>query len=176
MIATDTSDMHTCKIIVPFIDRQENETLIEAPGIRDSVHQAVVNQIPELRIILLFLLQYGKDGSTAFTHCIFSKFGVDIRVINAFLMSRMFDVDDDFINLVFVIMIKGKIITNRKSTTDINGIERRANLLEFCKDLQCLLEFSPIIKRIPDTGIYKQMQHRHLDSFLPCNFFFLVFY
>src|SRR5690625_7761525 len=109
MVAADSTNIDISIRSVPLVDRQQNKTFENAPGIGNRIHQAIVDHIPPLRIILFFLLQYSKYRGSAFSYSIFSKFSVQIRLGNISTVACNFDQQSDLIDHIFVII-------DRKST------------------------------------------------------------
>ena len=94
MVAADPPDIHPPVFIVPFVHREQDEFFMDRPGIRDGIHQAVVDDIPGFGIILLLLLQDLKDDGSGFSHGIPAKFGKNIRFPDLFLDTGLLDVLD----------------------------------------------------------------------------------
>src|SRR5690606_28167635 len=105
----------------------------------------IVNEVPELRVVLLLLGDNSKYRGTTFADGKFAKLGKNIRFFNAFLRAHGFDVADDFIHHVAVVILKGKVVPYRETSTDIECGKCRAYFLELCENLQCFLELPPIV-------------------------------
>src|SRR5690625_2663174 len=91
MVAADSTNIDISIRSVQLVDRQQNKTFENAPGIGNRIHQAIVDHIPPLRIILFFLLQYSKYRGSAFSYSIFSKFSELIQLGNISYITYIFD-------------------------------------------------------------------------------------
>ena len=54
--------------MIPFVDREQDEFFMDGPGIRNGVHQAVVDDIPGLSVVLLLLFKHLKDYGSGFSN------------------------------------------------------------------------------------------------------------
>ena len=92
---------------------------MDRPGVRYGIHQTVVDQVPNLGIILNFFFQYLKNDCPALSYRVFTKFRIDIWLRYIIRLTGQFYVLNNFIDNTFVIVLKAKIIPDWKSPTQV---------------------------------------------------------
>src|SRR5690606_15905397 len=84
-----------------------------------------IYHIPFFPVVLLFLLQHFVYRSTTFAYSKTTEFRKNIWYINLGIITGNFDLVDDFIYHIFVIIVECQRIFNRKTAADIQAVERR---------------------------------------------------
>src|SRR5664279_2752559 len=119
MIATDSSNIDAGIFIIPLVYRKKYELFINRPGIGNSIHEAVIYNIPEFGVVLLFLFQNLENYSAAFTNRIFTEFRINVGFIYPFIHAGFLDILYYFLNNVFVIIFKAQVIPDRQSAAKV---------------------------------------------------------
>src|SRR5690606_1845334 len=132
---------------------------VEAPGVGKVCYERTVDHVPKLLVVLQLLIDDLVQERAAFTHGVASEFGEDIRNGYIVLVADPFDVLNDLLDLVFVVVLEGERRLDGKSAADVDRIERVADLFQFTVLEDEAAEFTPVICRIVDTGVDKEVQH-----------------
>ena len=55
-VARESAQEHALVALVPVVDGQDDELLVDGPGVGQGGHEGAVNHVPELSVVLAFLL------------------------------------------------------------------------------------------------------------------------
>src|SRR5258706_5864088 len=103
-----------------------------------------IYHVPELFVVLKFLIYHRIQHCPAFTHSEASKFGEDVRHGHIVLLTNPLDVFHDLLDHVLVIVLKGERCFNWEAAPDINRVENVADLSHLAILENEAAEFTPI--------------------------------
>ena len=111
---------------------------------------------------MLFLAQNTVEGRARFAHCVAAKLGEDVRLFDALCLTNLLDLRDDFLGHVLVVVGVGQAVFDGESAPDVQGVKGRANLLELDVHAHRLIELVPVVGRVVNAGINKEVKHLQL--------------
>ncbi len=161
--------------MIPMVDCQERETLVDAPYIWKSGHEGAINHIPALSIVLLLVVDHREEGCTALANSERAKLGEDVGLSDAIERTDIFDLRHDLLSHILIVIVEGQRVFDGESTTDIKAVELGTDLFQFTVELQTLAKLVPIVGSIFDSGINKEMEHLQTESLIAFDALFVEF-
>ena len=165
-IASQTSEEYSLIFIVPFIYRQENKALSDTPSVGQGSDERRVNHIPQLTVVLSFLVYYAIQNTTGLTHGERTKFGEYIRLFYALFVTYIFYLSEYLFSHIVIIVLKAERVLYRETTPNVQRIQVGANLLQFAIYVYTLLQLVPIVSRVFYAGIDEKVQHFELELWI----------
>ena len=111
---------------------------------------------------MLFLAQNTVEGRARFAHRVAAKLGEDVRLFDALCLTNLLDLRDDFLGHVLVVVGVGQAVLDGESAPDVQGVKGRANLLKLDVHAHRLIELIPVVGRVVDTRVDKEVKHLQL--------------
>ena len=162
-VAGQTAQVNTLVLLVPIVDGKHNVALLDTPGIGQSSDERTVDHIPELAIVLLLLVDTRVEHCATFANGERTKLGEDVGLGHAVFVARVLDLCNDLLGQVLVVVLEVERILDRETAADVQTIQIGAHLLQFAINADTLAQLIPIVRRILDTGIDKEVQHFELE-------------
>ena len=104
-VACQTAEEHPVILIVPLVDREEDESLVQTPCVRKRGHERIVDHVPALTVILLLDIQDLENCRTGLAYSEIAELRLDVRNRNTMGFAHGLDLVHDFLDHVFVIII-----------------------------------------------------------------------
>ena len=172
-VAGEASEEDSLVRLVPLVDRQEDEFLLDAPDIGEGGHEGAVYHVPFLAVILLLDSEDGEYGGSALADGIGTELGEDVGFLDSPGVADALDLGHYLLDHVFVVVVHAEGILDRQSAADIQGIEGRADGLEVAVDVDTLAQLVPVVGVVLDAGVDEEVQHLEAE-FLVLAELFLV--
>ena len=99
------ADEHPMIFLIPFVDREEDEPLVQSPGVRETRHKRVVDHIPALAVILLLDIQHLEYCRAALADGEVAELRVDVRNLHTVGVAHGLDLVHDLLDHIFVVII-----------------------------------------------------------------------
>lgn len=158
-VAGQTAEKDALVFAVPVVDRQHDEALVDAPSVGEGGDEGGVDHIPELAVVLLFLVEDAVEGGAAFADGKGAEFGEDVWFVDAAIGADVFDLGEDFFGHVFVVVVGGEGVFDGEAAADVEGVELGADVLEVAVDVDAFGEFVPVVGGVSDAGVDEEMEH-----------------
>ena len=118
-----------------------------------------VDHVPEFFIVLKFLIDHLVEEGAAFAYGIASEFRKNVGHRHVVLVADPFDIFDDLLDHVLIVEVEGQRCLNGKASTDVDGVQRVADLAEFAILENETAQLAPVIGSVLNAGIDKEMEH-----------------
>ena len=91
--------------LIPFVDREEDEPLVQSPGVRETRHEGIVDHVPALAVILLLDIQHLEYCRAALADGEVAELRVDVRNLHTVSVAHGLDLVHDLLDHIFVVII-----------------------------------------------------------------------
>ena len=118
-VAGESSEEHPLVLVIPFVDRKQDETLLDPPCIRKRSHERIVYHIPSFPVVLLLHIQNLENSGTGFPDSEASEFSENVRLLDIPGIAHDLDLADNLFRHVFVVKIHCEGILDRETATNI---------------------------------------------------------
>ena len=129
-IAGKTSEMHTLVLPVPIVDCQQDITLVDSPCIGNGGNERAVDHVPQLPVVLLFLIDYAVNIRSALPHGERSEFRKYLWFGNIVLHTDILDLSHNLLRHVFIIVLIIKSRGERETSAYVDAVQLRADFLQ----------------------------------------------
>ena len=118
-VAGESSEEHPLVLVIPFVDRKQDETLLDSPCIRKRGHERIVYHIPSFPVVLLLHIQNLENSGSGFPDSEASEFSENVRLLDIPGIAHDLDLADNLFRHVFVVEIHCEGILDRETATNI---------------------------------------------------------
>ena len=82
-VAGEASEEDSLVGLVPLVDGQEDELLLDAPDVGEGGHEGAVDHVPFLAVVLLLDSEDGEDGGSALADGVGTELGEDVGFLDS---------------------------------------------------------------------------------------------
>ena len=86
-----------------------------------------------------------------------------MRLFNPLAVAQLFDLRNNLLRHIGVVVIERQRVLNRKPTPNIQRIERRANPLQVAIHIHTLQQLAPVVSRVVNPRIDKEVEHLEFE-------------
>ncbi len=165
-VAGHAAEEHALVLVVPVVDGQHDEALADGPGVGERGHEAPIDHVPALLLVLLLLVHDAEEGGAAVAHGEAAELAEDVGLLHLVLLAHVLDAPHDLADHVVGVEAEVEAVLDGQAAADVKGVQRAAELPQVAIDVHALAELIPVVGGVGDAGVDEEVHQLQAELLL----------